>query len=40
MKNDIIYISKLFIAVPTAILFGIIRYKKGFDRMILWLNKK
>lgn len=38
-KKDIKYIIKLFIAYPTSLLFGIIGYRKGFDKMIMWLNK-
>lgn len=37
--KDIKYLTKLLIAHPTALLFGIIGYKKGFDKMIIWLNK-
>jgi hypothetical protein len=38
-KKDIKYIVKLFIAYPTSLIFGIIGYRKGFDKMIIWLNK-
>jgi hypothetical protein len=37
--KDIKYLTKLMIAYPTALLLGIIGYKKGFDKMIIWLNK-
>lgn len=37
-KKDIIYIVKLFIAYPISFLFGLIGYRKGFEKMIKWLN--
>jgi hypothetical protein len=39
MKKDIKYIVKLLIAYPTSLFFGLIGYRKGFKRMIVWLNK-
>jgi hypothetical protein len=38
-KKDIKYIVKLFIAYPISLIFGIIGYRNGFDKMIIWLNK-
>lgn len=38
LKN-IKYLTKLIIAYPSALLLGIIGYRKGFDNMIIWLNK-
>ncbi len=38
MIKDIKYILKLFIAYPLSLLLGIIGYRKGFDKMIKWLN--
>lgn len=38
-SKDIKYLIKLMIACPSSLLFGIIGYRKGFDKMIIWLNK-
>lgn len=37
--KDIKYLTKLLIAYPISLLLGIIGYRKGFDKMIVWLNK-
>ena len=37
--KDIKYLMKLIIAYPTAIFLGLIGYRKGFDKMITWVNK-
>lgn len=38
MKYKVKYLTKLLISYPMAFLFGIFSYRKGFDKMITWLN--
>ena len=39
LKNDIKYAFKMLIGFPMALLFGLFSCRKGFDKMIVWINK-
>jgi len=38
-KSDIIYVLKLFLCYPIAILCGLLNKRDWFNKMLIWLEK-